>query len=396
MDIDLIKLHLRTAACKLIPDWQDHDWTDLHKAVKSGDVTQVKALLDAEEDDAQKRNLVNASSRDGWTPLHVAVGLSGETNKDKKNVDELLGELLKAGADCNARNKDGWTPMHVAATLNHDQTACVVKKLAAKGNLNASSRDGWTPLHVAVGLSGDNKKNVDDTLNVMIEKGADCNAQNKDGWTPMHVAATLNHDQTACVVKKLAANGNLNASSRDGWTPLHVAVGLSGDNKKNIDSTLNVMIEEGADRNARSKDGWTPMHVAAALNHDHTVEVVSLLSASTNFFPEARDSKGCTALHIAAAKNEHPEVVRLLSRRVDPNVRNESGCAPLHMAADKTKNPEILILLLALGADRWLKNGKGQLPFDLAERNKKLKGTEVYWRLHEGTYLSRTSSDRDR
>ena len=319
MDIDLIKLHLRTAACKLILDWQDHDWTDLHKAVESGDPAKVKALLDAEKDDAQKRKLVNASSRDGWTPLHVAASLSGE---NKKAVIQLLDILIEKGADRNARNKDGWTPLHVAATLNHDQTACVVKKLAAKGNLNASSRDGWTPLHVAVGLSGENKKNVDDILNVLIE--------------------------------------------------------------------------EGADRSARNKDGWTPLHVAAALNHDHTVEVVSLLSASTNFFPEARDGKGCTALHIAAAKNEHPEIVRLLSRRVDPNVRNESGCTSLHMAAEKTKNPEIVILLLALGADRWLKNGKGQLPFDLAERNKKLKGTEVYWRLHEGTYLPRTSFADDR
>ena len=84
-------------------------------------------------------------------------------------------------------------------------------------------------------------------------------------------------------------------------------------------------------------------------------------------------------------------MILICKSKSDPNARDKAGNTPLHKAASKTKNPEIVRLLLACGADRWLKNGKEQLPFDLAKQNKKLQGTEVYWRLHEATYSPRSS-----
>ena len=225
------------------------------------------------------------------------------------------------------------------------------------------------------------------------------------GWTPLHAAVAFGVDAAAASgnldeVERLLGEDNIlvNVSSRDGWTPLHVAVGLSGENRDKVDKILEILLGAGADRNARNKDGWTPMHVAAALHHEHTACVVKKLAEClgqertsggkcVDCFPDARDGKGRTALHIAAAKSKCPEVIRILicKGRFDPNVRDKAGNTPLHKAAEKTQNPEI-VRLLNKGANPWLKNGKGQLPFDLAERNKKLKGTEVYWRLHKGTY----------
>lgn len=205
MDIDLIKLHLQTARNATLRDGpgqrdQQYGWTRLHAAVASGCPTKVKALLDAEKDDVQKGKLVNASSRDGWTPLHVAVGLSGEQNADEQNADEqntdeqntdeLLDQLLTGGADRNARNKDGWTPMHVAAALKHGRTACVARKLAAKSTEQgvdffpeAKDAKGRTALHIAAAQN--NKK----AIRILWEMGADLDARDKAGNTPLHKAS---------------------------------------------------------------------------------------------------------------------------------------------------------------------------------------------------------------
>ena len=223
---------------------------------------------------------------------------------------------------------------------------------------------GWNDLHAAV-ASGDPAK-VEELLPEKV------NAQVVDSNK----------------VEELKKKGLVNASSRDGWTPLHVAVGLSGADKKNDIGILNALLGADADCNARNKDGLTPLHVAAALHHDYAACVVKKLAEKV-VFPDARDCKGRTALHIAAAKNKCPKVVSLLCEKEVLDAQDKAGDTPLHKAAAKTKNPEIVKLLLDKGADQWLKNGKEQLPFDLAKQNKKLERTEVYWRLHEATYSPR-------
>ena len=211
------------------------------------------------------------------------------------------------------------------------------------------------------------------------------------GWTPLHAAVALGVDAAAASgnldeVERLLGEDNIlvNVSSRDGWTPLHVAVGLSGENRDKVDKILEILLGAGADRNARNKDGWTPMHVAAALHHKHTACVVKKLAEClgqertsggkcVDCFPDARDGKGRTALHIAAAKNKCLKVVSILCERgYDLNAQDGAGNTPLHKAAAK-ENLQIVRLLLARGANPWLRNGKGQLPRDLAEQNKKLR-----------------------
>ena len=245
------------------------------------------------------------------------------------------------------------------------------------------------------------------------------------GWTPLHAEVAC--DDLCKVRKRLEKDKQLlSASNYDGWTPLHVAAALNRgssvcDETEN-DSKLAILghlIKKGADRNARNKDGWTPLHVAVALNGNEEV-VRELLSGADARASEMKDAKGRTPLHVAAAKNENPTVIKLLLKccSVDPcthtkecessshkpatvkrfrvavNARNKDGCTPLHWAAEKTKNPEIVKVLLDRGADPRLKDGKGRLPIDLAEKNETLRGTEVYWQLHDARYLAHGTWDQ--
>ena len=262
--------------------------------------------------------------------------------------------------DAHPRREHGWTPLHAAVAFGDlDRVQALLGHDRGRGLLRASSNDGWTPLHVAAalngnpiaaGLSPDDKKDSGlDVLGHLLEKNGDRNARNKDGWTPLHVAAALNHN--AEVVERL-----LNSS---GCPPPGV----------------------------KDRKGRTPLHMAAAMNSSPRVMKLLLKCCETD--PNARTENCSTPLHEAAAKAKNPEIVRLLVKcyGADPNARNKAGWTPLHRAAKKTRNREIVRLLLESGADPRLKNEKGELAVDLAEKNKRLRGTEVYWQLHDAKYL---------
>lgn len=151
------------------------------------------------------------------------------------------------------------------------------------------------------------------------------------------------------------AEGKKNKGDKHGWTSLHVAV-ASG-NKGEVEKLLQKRDQDLI--NGGNEDGWTPLHLAAALNNPDIVKT------------------------LLPSKKEQAEE----DTKADPNAQSKSGCTPLHVAAATTCCPKIVRLLLEHGADPWLRNKKGQLPFDLAEKNKKLQGTPVYWRLQRATYL---------
>jgi len=146
----------------------------------------------------------------GDTALHVAAAKG-----DAKEVERLLGE----GAGVNATNKDGRTPLHVAAN-----EAVAVLLLQKGAEVNARSNNGETPLHVA---SGAGRKEVGAEL---LDKGADVNARTNAGRTPLHDAAMGAHPE---VVKHLVKNGaDQKIKAANGWTALDIAKwGVSaGDN----------------------------------------------------------------------------------------------------------------------------------------------------------------------
>ena len=73
----------------------------------------------------------------------------------------------------------------------------------------------------------------------------------------------------------------------------------------------------------------------------------------------------------------------LLAAGADVNAREERfGQTPLHKAAGFSENPAVIETLLAAGADVNARNSGGETPWDLAQENEALKGSDAYFRLN--------------
>lgn len=88
--------------------------SEIHDAVRARDIKKVRQLL------AATTNLVNTTTPEGCTPLHVAAST---------NAADIASLLLDAGADIDARTGEGYTALKVAMDSNAEG---VVKVLITK------------------------------------------------------------------------------------------------------------------------------------------------------------------------------------------------------------------------------------------------------------------------
>ncbi len=88
----------------------------LHDAVASGDLAEVKRLINKGAD-------VNAEDSMGLTPLHMAAGMG------RKGAVELL---ISKGADVNAIMKKGNTALSLSARYGNSEIEGILKKAGAK------------------------------------------------------------------------------------------------------------------------------------------------------------------------------------------------------------------------------------------------------------------------
>ena len=213
----------------------------LFEAIKVGDLSKVRSLLDSDP------HLLTSRDDQGVSAILTAVYY---------HQPEIVAELLARGLELDIWEASATGQLsRVTALLDHDVTL-----------LDAYSPDGFTPL----GLSAFFGKIA--ILEILVARGADVNLPSRNPMKvrPIHSAVAHRDPVVALQMAQvlLDRGADVNVTQAGGWTPLHEAA-----NHGNIE-LVRLLIHHGADKAARSDDGRSPLHMAQQGHHDAVVALL--------------------------------------------------------------------------------------------------------------------------
>ncbi len=133
---------------------------------ENGQLLELREKLDAGHD-------VNERAPDGRVALHAALA-EGEV--------EIVALLLERGADPKAVDSTGEGLLHWAARSNR-RAMLEIARDAGREAVDVVDVGGRTPLSCAA------QSNDSETIDWLLEHGADPNRVDFDGWAPLHYAA---------------------------------------------------------------------------------------------------------------------------------------------------------------------------------------------------------------
>lgn len=332
------------------------------------------------------------------TPLQIAAYF---------NLEVMVKELIKQGANINAKDQNGWTVLHRAAENGYDSLVQIL--LENKADVNYNAAYGGTALHRAA------KNGHEKVAKLLVKENIEIDVEDQYGGTALHRAARgskasivdllvqsgaeIDRPYRLEVVIKLfteqfpsktyspafdtipsetynPAWGTLSAAMRfleaaqvrterlRGGTALHEAVAAG-----HI-SVVYFLLDHGAKVDAMDNFGGTALHRATAqgnsriveallqagadVNRSYQLKAVSKLFSSTRYGRVNDRRPGGTPLH-QAAKDGNIEIGQILLRhgaRCDE--RDEYRRTPLHVAV-MSGHEKMVDLLIAGGADLKLK-----------------------------------------
>lgn len=259
----------------------------------------------------------NCCSGTGLRALQVAISCGNS---------ELVGLLLKAGADINGHTRETPPPIVLAAGNVEDTTGALFEMLLGEG----------ADLTVAEELSGE----------TALTRAAD------RGQSAI-VRIILSRGTPG--FQKLLAQRCRSGPQGDGATALHLAAG------RGFLSICDRLLGVGADPSATDRAGRMPLHAAAEADR---VEVANLLLTFGSLH-SGQDKEGLTPLHLAMPSGSLTMTDVLVRFAADLNARCCRGQTVLHLAA-KAGRDVVCQLLLAQGSEPNAVDAKGDTPFSLA------------------------------
>jgi len=275
---DLVKLLLECNADVTLRD--DHGKTALHIAAADGCYELVELLLKHGSD-------VDISDDSGNTALHYGV-------KNYYSVKSVVDVLLKNKANVNTSNDSGKTPLYTAVSKG---LVPVVSKMlhANSGNPNTFSPDKSA---LAAACEMGNVEIVD----MLLKNGAEPNPTS-DSCDPNYkcrlplCSAFKNYDyyeqRYDIITLLIKAGASVNGAVCEGKTALYTATKRMTSaltarplsrffrQKRNLLSTIRLMLEHGADVNVLMQDGQSLLHlvissIATRRYKTHLIELLQL------------------------------------------------------------------------------------------------------------------------
>jgi ankyrin repeat protein len=177
-----------------------------------------------------------------------------------------------------------------------------------------------------------------ETLQGVLEEGAEVNALASDGATALHWATHLDHTAMAAALMK--AGSDVNARNRFGVTPLMLA------STNGSAAVAELLLDGGADPNLARPGGETPLMLASRTGEPETVRLLLAHGADAN---AREDWKAQTALMWAAAEGHDAVVRALLEAGAERDVRSGGGYTAFLFAA-RQGHRDVVQTLLKNGA----------------------------------------------
>jgi len=202
------------------------DVKTFHEHVKSGNLDAVRAdlaadpaLLDTPNEAGQCAFLLAKYYKQAKVAdylLGLGPKLDVFTLCVAGHTRDVLAEIEKTPDLLEAHSRDGWTPLHLAGFFGWAELAnALIAKGAVVDSRSTNSMKN-TPLHAAA--AGGSAELVD----VLLKRGANPNLTQQGGWTALHAAAQAGN---RAMVETLVANGaNINQRADNNQTPLDMAL----------------------------------------------------------------------------------------------------------------------------------------------------------------------------
>jgi ankyrin repeat protein len=113
-----------------------------------------------------------ATGQEGMSALHFAGYLG---------ADQVIPLLIEKGAPINLTDKEGRTALHLAAYAGETSAVAALMDHQVDPEIKENTND-MTALHLAV------TQKHSETVQVLLEKGANASPEEKNGYTPLFIA----------------------------------------------------------------------------------------------------------------------------------------------------------------------------------------------------------------
>lgn len=266
----------------------------------------------------------------------------------------LLDVLSHDNRIVDEKDSLGWTALHIAAQQGH---ADVIQFLLAENaHVDLITNQGETALYWAA------RNGHDAIVTLLLHAGASMEVQDTEGWAALDWAAIRGHDK---VIQVILSKFPIAWFGYDG---VNKALRLSAEAGNH--TTMQLLLDHGAEIHHRDEDGSTALMWAVPEGHEHSVSF--LLSHGANV--KAKDDYSNTSLHWATP---FEKVARLLIvNGADIDAKNVDGQTALDWCAQDGQ-VDVLRLLLEHGANA---NSQDRYGFSALHASA-LKGHEVIVRL---------------
>ncbi|RLN08981.1 hypothetical protein C2845_PM11G05400 [Panicum miliaceum] len=253
----------------------------------------------------------------------LQAAADGDLQRFKKIACVLDAGKGRLGQTVAAVMDRGAGALHIAAFPGR-MALCAYLVEELHQDVNAADESGETPLVYAV------RGETVDTVQYLLDHGANLDKPDANGATPLHLAAAGGNCE---IVKALLSKGDdVHSFCGIGSTPLHLAAACKQY------SALKVLLDNHADCNKVTNSTYTPLIAALTAG---SLECVKLLVKA------GADVKGVgtiTPLLFAVKKGLTDFYKCLLEAGADPDVRDDLGNLPIEIAANKNRRKDVVIL----------------------------------------------------